>query len=141
MHEFVNHFQELHEISYLKEDSDVRVADGYVAGTLDKRYSHVEGIDVPAKDARFQVARIVLNGVAAALDAVYWVDVHSAVPITAGDARSSSHPPHHFRWNLITAYVKGIAQLEDDTVLSNCEVIAASQDLSVAYKEAIESCS
>lgn len=85
------------------------------------------------KDRRFQAARILLNGVAAAFDAMYWVDVQRASPPTPESALSSSHPPHHFRWQLITLYIKAIAGL-DDTVLHGTEVLAAlSASLSGAH--------
>jgi len=125
--------------SWLEEfKADLMACKMLLIAIADRRYSNVEGIEVPAKDARFQAARILLNGVAAALDSVYWVDVHRASPITFDDVRSSSHPPHHLRWALITAYVKAIARL-DESVLSNTEVIATfSQRLSVAYQDTAE---
>ena len=90
------------------------------------------------KDKRFQAARVLLNGIAAAFDAMYWVDVQRASPTAPESALSSSHPPHHFRWQLITRYIKAIAGL-DDTVLHGTEVMAAlSASLSDAYINVIE---
>lgn len=125
-------------LSWLEEfQADLMACKLMLIAIADNRYRDVKGVEVPQKDARFQAARIVLNGVAAALDAVYWVDVHRASPVSSEDARTSSHPPHFFRWNLMKAYVKGIARLYDDTVSSNTEVMARlSRRLSVAYKRA-----
>ena len=104
----------------------------------DRRYRDTGSIEVTQKDARFQAARIVLNGAAAALEAIYWVDVHRPSPGTVEAVRSSTHPPHHLRWNVITRYMKAIAGLEDDTVLKHTELFAIlSQRLCAEYESTI----
>lgn len=125
--------------NWLEEfQADLMACKMLLIGIADRRHGAMRTFKVKRKDARFQAARIVLNGVAAAFEAIYWVDVQQASPNTPEVVLSSSHPPNHLRWTLIAAYMKAIAGLQDD-VLSNTEVLATlSQRLTAAYESAME---
>jgi hypothetical protein len=119
--------------------ADLMASKMLLIGIADRRFRDGRTFNVAPKDARFHAARIVLNGVAAALDGIYWVDVQRRRLMTSEMVRSSSHPPHHLRWHLITKYMKAIIGVQDETVFGTTEVIATmSLRLTAAYERAVD---
>jgi hypothetical protein len=118
--------------------ADLMASKMLLIGIADRRHRDIKTPQCSQSDARFQAARVVLNGAAAALDAICWVDVQRGSPAMPETVLSSSHPPHHLRWKVIALYVKAIAGL-DDTVLHSTEVLAAlSESLSATHLSAVE---
>jgi hypothetical protein len=101
----------------------------------DRRYNENDRVPLDTSDARLNAARVVANGVAAALEAIYWVDIQKGTLATNEEARASSHPPHHVRWCLIENYIKAIINVDGDSFANITNVLAAlSRSLFAAYQ-------
>ncbi len=91
-------------------------------GIAEKHERNLKAQHCSSHDKLYWAARILLSGIAAVFDAIYWVDVHRASPSTPESLLSSSHPPHHIRWRLITQYVEAIVQ-KGDAVLHDTRLV------------------
>jgi hypothetical protein len=101
----------------------------------DRRFMASGEVQVPTEDARFHAGRAILNGVAAALEAMYMVDVKRNRVITLDQVRNSSHPPHHVRWRLVKLFMGGLVGVTDDTIFKTTDLMSMlSRSLIEAYE-------
>jgi hypothetical protein len=78
--------------NWLEEfEADLMPCKMLLIAIADGRFGDVKPFEVSPRDARFQAARTVLNGVAAAFEAIYWVDVQRSSPTTPEMLLSASH--------------------------------------------------
>jgi hypothetical protein len=101
----------------------------------ERRYKENGKFLFETSEVRLNAARVVANGVATALEAIYWVDVQQGDLVTKESVRASSHPPHHLRWNLIEKYIAAIINVNGDSFANITNVLAElSRRLSAAYE-------
>jgi hypothetical protein len=123
--------------SWLEEfQADILACKMLYVAILDKRYGSEGKITFPGKDARFDAARAVLNGVAAALEVIYWVDVQGKHISSSDQIKNSSHPPQDLRWRLITMFLEDMFGSEDEGLSLPTEMMG---ELSKRLMDAYES--
>jgi hypothetical protein len=111
--------------SWLEEfQADILACRMLCIAIADRRFRPNESLSISSKDARFHAARSVLDGAAAAFEAIFWTDVQNDHPKTADDVRMSSHPPHHVRWHLISMFMKELIGAEDESLFKTNELMA-----------------
>jgi hypothetical protein len=90
----------------------------------DRRFHTGDEGNLPARDVRFHSARAALNGVAAASEAIFWVDVQRKATISPTQLRTATHPPGYRRWTLISEYTKAFIDSTDDALFKITELVA-----------------
>jgi hypothetical protein len=122
--------------AWLEEfQADILACKMLVIAIADRRFGASDDVNAPAKDVRFHSARAVLNGAAAAFEAIYWIDVQRKATISLKQLQTASHPPSNLRWELITGYTKALIDTTDDSLFKTTELVALlSSSLARAYQ-------
>jgi hypothetical protein len=115
--------------------ADILACKMLVIAIADRRFGTSDDLNAPAKDVRFHSARAVLNGAAAAFEAIFWVDVQRKATISQRQLQTASHPPSYLRWELISKFTKALIDTTDDSLFKTTELVALlSSSLARAYQ-------